>query len=56
MSRRGSYYTGIDGLKAGLKEFGFEEGKQYMIEAHDVNDTNAVCCDTLYSIFAILRK
>jgi hypothetical protein len=57
MSQRGAYYTGVDGLKAGLKEFGFEEGKQYMIEAHDLNgDTNAACCDIRYSIFATLRK
>ena len=54
---KGGLLHGVDGLKAGLKEFGFEERKQYMIEAHELNgDTNAACCDTRYSIFATLRK
>jgi len=32
----GPYYTAIDGLRAGLKEVGFEEGKQYLLNIQDV--------------------
>jgi len=32
----GPYYAAIDGLRAGLKELGFEEGKQYVLHIRDV--------------------
>jgi ABC-type uncharacterized transport system substrate-binding protein len=32
----GWFYTLVDGLKEGLKELGFEEGKQYVLEIRDV--------------------
>ena len=32
----GPFYTAIDGLKDGLRESGFEEGKQYLLEIRDV--------------------
>jgi len=39
----GPYYTAIDGLRAGLKEQGFEEGKQYVLLIRDVKgDLGAV--------------
>jgi putative ABC transport system substrate-binding protein len=39
----GPYYAGIDGLRAGLKELGFEEGKQYVLHIRDVKgDLSAV--------------
>jgi len=39
----GSYYAAIDGLRAGLKELGFEEGKQYVLHIRDVKgDLNAI--------------
>jgi hypothetical protein len=54
---KGGLLHGVDGLKAGLKEFGFEEGKQYMIEAHDLNgDTNAAFLETNLSTCLKLQK
>ena len=39
----GPYYAGLDGLKAGLKELGFEEGNQYVLHIRDVKgDLSAV--------------
>ena len=39
----GPYYAAVDGLRAGLKELGFEEGKQYILHIRDVKgDRNAV--------------
>jgi putative ABC transport system substrate-binding protein len=39
----GPYYAAIDGLRAGLKELGFEEGKQYVLQIRDVKgDLGAV--------------
>jgi len=39
----GPYYAAIEGLKAGLKELGFEEGKQYGLHIRDVKgDLSAV--------------
>jgi len=39
----GPYYAAIDGLKAGLKELGFDEGKQYLLHIRDVKgDLSAV--------------
>jgi len=39
----GPYYAYIDGLRAGLKELGFEEGKQYILHIRDVKgDPGAV--------------
>ena len=39
----GPYYAAIDGLRAGLKGLGFEEGKQYILHIRDVKgDLNAV--------------
>ena len=32
----GPYYIMIDGLKDGLKELGFEEGRQYVLHIRDV--------------------
>jgi putative ABC transport system substrate-binding protein len=32
----GPYYTMIDGLKDGLKELGFEDGRQYILHIRDV--------------------
>ena len=32
----GPYYAYIDGLRAGLKDLGFEEGKQYILHIRDV--------------------
>jgi putative tryptophan/tyrosine transport system substrate-binding protein len=32
----GPYYVAIDGLKDGLKELGFTEGKQYVLETRDL--------------------
>ena len=32
----GPYHTMIDGLKDGLKELGFEEGRQYVLHIRDV--------------------
>ena len=31
----GAYYETIDGLRAGLKQLGFEEGKQFLLEIRD---------------------
>ena len=37
------YYAAIDGLRAGLKELGFEEGKQYILQIRDVKgDRSAI--------------
>jgi len=39
----GPYYAGMDGLRAGLKELGFEEGNQYVLHIRDVKgDLSAV--------------
>ena len=39
----GPYYAVVDGLRAGLKELGFEEGKQYILHIRDVKgDLKAV--------------
>jgi putative ABC transport system substrate-binding protein len=39
----GPYYAAIDGLRAGLQELGFEEGKQYVLHIRDVKgDLGAV--------------
>ena len=39
----GPYYAAIEGLRAGLKELGFEEGKQYVLHIRDVKgDLGAV--------------
>ena len=39
----GPYYTMIDGLRNGLKELGFEEGRQYILHIRDVKgDTKAL--------------
>ena len=32
----GPYYAAVDGLRAGLKDLGFEEGKQYILHIRDV--------------------
>jgi len=32
----GPYYVGVDGLKEGLKELGFAEGRDYVLETHDL--------------------
>lgn len=32
----GPYYAAVDGVRAGLREQGFEEGKQYTLEVRDV--------------------
>jgi len=32
----GPYYAAVDGLKEGLKELGFIEGKQYVLETRDL--------------------
>ncbi len=32
----GPYYAVVDGLKYGLREFGFEEGRQYVLEIRDL--------------------
>jgi hypothetical protein len=38
----GPSYAVVEGLRDGLREFGFEEGKQYVIENHDLKgDRNA---------------
>jgi putative tryptophan/tyrosine transport system substrate-binding protein len=38
----GPFYTAIDGLKDGLKDLGFAEGKQYVLEIRDLKgDRNA---------------
>ena len=33
----GPYYAAVEGLKDGLKDLGFEEGKQYVLETRDLN-------------------
>ena len=33
----GSYWQTVDGLRDGLKEMGFEEGKQLVLQVHDAN-------------------
>ena len=33
----GPYYAAVDGLKEGLKELGFGEGQQYVLEIRDLN-------------------
>jgi putative ABC transport system substrate-binding protein len=39
----GPYYAAVDGLKAGLKELGLEDGKQYVLDVRDVKgDLGAV--------------
>jgi putative ABC transport system substrate-binding protein len=39
----GPYYAALDGLRDGLKELGFEEGKQYLLDIRDVKgDLTAV--------------
>jgi putative ABC transport system substrate-binding protein len=39
----GPYYAEVDGLRAGLKELGFEEGKQYVLLIFDVKgDPSAI--------------
>jgi putative ABC transport system substrate-binding protein len=39
----GPYYPAIDGLRDGLRELGFEEGKQYMLSVRDAKgDLKAV--------------
>lgn len=38
----GPYYAGVDGLKEGLKELGFTEGKDYVLQTRDLRgDRNA---------------
>jgi ABC-type uncharacterized transport system substrate-binding protein len=32
----GPYYAAVDGLKEGLKELGFGEGQQYVLEIRDL--------------------
>ena len=39
----GPYYAAVDGLRAGLRDLGFEEGKQYILHVRDVKgDLTAV--------------
>ena len=42
----GPYYAAIDGLRAGLKEVGFEEGKQYVLHIRDVKGDLAAVAET----------
>jgi putative tryptophan/tyrosine transport system substrate-binding protein len=35
-SKAGPYYAVVDGLKDGLRELGFEEGRQYVLEIRDL--------------------
>ena len=34
----GPYSVAVDGLREGLRELGFEEGKQYVLHVHDGRD------------------
>jgi len=42
----GSYYAAIDGFKAGLKELGFEEGRQYTLLIRDVKGNLGAVAET----------
>jgi putative ABC transport system substrate-binding protein len=42
----GPYYVAIDGLRDGLKELGFEEGKQYILHIRDVKGDLAAVAET----------
>jgi len=46
----GPYYAGIDGLRAGLKELGFEEGKQYVLHIRDVKGDLSAVAETAKSL------
>ena len=46
----GPYYAVVDGLRAGLKELGFEEGKQYILHIRDVKGDLAAVAQTARSL------
>jgi hypothetical protein len=46
----GPYYAAIDGLRAGLKELGFEEGKQYLLHIRDVKGDLSAVSETAKSL------
>jgi putative ABC transport system substrate-binding protein len=46
----GSFYAVVDGLKDGLRELGFEEGKQYVLETRDLKGNRKAASEAAGSL------